>query len=41
MPVKQSAQFLVQLLGGHLGLGVHYGGDVSLEVIPADGFNVP
>jgi len=28
-------------LGGQLGLVVDYGGDVSLEVIPVDGVNVP
>ena len=42
MLVKQSEQFLVQLLGGHFGLGVQYGGvSLSLEVVPVDGFNVP
>ena len=41
MLVKQSAQFLIQLLDSQLGLGVDYGSDVSLEVIPADGINVP
>ena len=41
MLVKQSVQFLIQLLGGQLGLGVDYGGDVSFEVIPVDGVNVP
>ena len=33
--------FVVQLLGGQLGLGLHYGGDVSLWGVPVDGFHVP
>ena len=41
MLVKQRAQFVVQLLGGQLGLGVNCGGDVSLSGVPVDGFNVP
>ena len=33
--------FFVQLLGGQLGLGLHYSGDVSLWGVPVDGFHVP